>query len=90
LALAALVFALAGPYRPETTVERVGQGAEIVLVLDRSRSMDQGFAPLRGELTAFFGRSREAFFALDGAAPRDPAWLIEFCRRCRNVERGAA
>jgi mxaA protein len=48
------------------------------------------FAPLRGELTAFFGRSREAFFALDGAAPRDPAWLIEFCRRCRNVERGAA
>jgi mxaC protein len=45
LALAALVLALAGPYRPETTVERIGQGAEIVLVLDRSRSMDQGFAP---------------------------------------------
>jgi len=47
LALAALVFALAGPYRPEYSVERVGQGAEIVLVLDRSRSMDQGFAPSR-------------------------------------------
>ncbi|MBX3605229.1 MAG: VWA domain-containing protein [Piscinibacter sp.] len=47
LAIATLVFALAGPYRPEYTVERVGRGAEIVLVLDRSRSMDQGFAPGR-------------------------------------------
>jgi mxaC protein len=45
LALAALVVALAGPYRPESAIERIGQGAEIVLVLDRSRSMDQGFAP---------------------------------------------
>ena len=45
LALAALILALAGPFRPETTIERIGQGAEIVLVLDRSRSMDQGFAP---------------------------------------------
>lgn len=47
LAIAALVLALAGPYRPEYSVERVGRGAEIVLVLDRSRSMDQGFAPGR-------------------------------------------
>jgi mxaC protein len=47
LAIAALLFALAGPYRPEYSVERVGRGAEIVLVLDRSRSMDQGFAPGR-------------------------------------------
>ena len=47
LALAALVFGLAGPHRPEVEVERVGQGAEIVLVLDRSRSMDQGFAGAR-------------------------------------------
>ena len=44
LALAALVLAAAGPHRPEYTVEKVGQGAEIVLVLDRSRSMDQSFA----------------------------------------------
>jgi len=47
LALATLVIAMAGPYRPEYSVERVGRGAEIVLVLDRSRSMDQGFAPGR-------------------------------------------
>jgi len=43
LAIAAIVVALAGPYRPEFEVERVGRGAEIVLVLDRSRSMDQSF-----------------------------------------------
>lgn len=48
LAFAALVLALAGPYRPEYGIERVGRGAEIVLVLDRSRSMDQGFAGTRG------------------------------------------
>lgn len=47
LAMAALLFAMAGPHRPEYSVERVGQGAEIVLLLDRSRSMDQGFAPGR-------------------------------------------
>ena len=44
LAVAALVVAVADPHRPEYTVERVGRGAEIVLLLDRSRSMDQGFA----------------------------------------------
>ena len=44
LALASLVVGLAGPYRKEYAVERTGNGAEIVLVLDRSRSMDQGFA----------------------------------------------
>jgi mxaC protein len=45
IALAALVVALAGPHRSEYRVERVGRGAEIALVVDRSRSMDQGFAP---------------------------------------------
>ncbi|HKX42778.1 MAG TPA: vWA domain-containing protein [Burkholderiaceae bacterium] len=43
LAVAAIVVALAGPYRPEYQVDKVGRGAEIVLVLDRSRSMDQSF-----------------------------------------------
>lgn len=43
LAIAAIVVAIAGPYWPERAVERMGRGAEIVLVLDRSRSMDQGF-----------------------------------------------
>lgn len=47
LALALMVLAAAGPFRPEAEVERVGVGAEIAIVLDRSRSMDQGFAGLR-------------------------------------------
>jgi mxaC protein len=51
VALAALVIGIAGPYRPEVQVERVGRGAEIVLVLDRSRSMDQGFAGARPATT---------------------------------------
>jgi mxaC protein len=48
LALAATVLALAGPHRGEQTVERLGRGAEIVLLLDRSRSMDQSFGVAAG------------------------------------------
>ncbi len=44
IVLASIVLALAGPYEPEKKVERVGEGAEIVLLLDRSRSMDDAFA----------------------------------------------
>ncbi len=43
LAIAAGVIALAGPHRPEVSVEKVGRGAEIVVMLDRSRSMDTQF-----------------------------------------------
>lgn len=42
--LAALILALAGPYTPEQIVERQGRGAEFVIMLDRSRSMDEAFA----------------------------------------------
>ena len=60
LALAALVVGMADPYRPEYNVERVGTGAEIVLVLDRSRSMDQGFAGARPAGGAVKGTGPEA------------------------------
>ena len=43
-AIAAVVIALAGPYRSRAPVAHVGQGAEIVVLLDRSRSMDQPYA----------------------------------------------
>jgi len=43
LALGSLVVALAAPRRPESAAETVGQGAEIVVLLDRSLSMDQPF-----------------------------------------------
>lgn len=74
LAVVATVVALAGPYRPEYTVERAGQGAEIVLVLDRSRSMDQGFAGGQGAAPAK-GTGPEAlnyYMGLVGARERVP------------------
>lgn len=43
LSIALVVFGLSGPYLPEQQVERIGEGAQIVLLLDRSRSMDQPF-----------------------------------------------
>lgn len=52
LGLAMLVLAAAQPYRPAYEVSREGRGAEIVLLLDRSRSMDQtpmgSAGPMRG------------------------------------------
>lgn len=44
LALAALVLGLAGLHRREQSIERVGTGAHLVLLLDRSSSMDNSFA----------------------------------------------
>lgn len=44
LAITFLLFALAGPYTPEQKIEKIAAGAEIVLLLDRSRSMDDPFA----------------------------------------------
>lgn len=41
VAIAATAIGLAGPYLPGATVERVGRGAEIVVLLDRSLSMDE-------------------------------------------------
>ncbi len=60
LALGALLIGIAGPNRPEYNVERVGKGAEIVLVLDRSRSMDQGFAGAKPVGGAVKGTGPEA------------------------------
>jgi mxaC protein len=50
-AIASLVVALASPYVPERREPRTVTGGEIVIALDRSRSMDQSFATA-GPLTA--------------------------------------
>jgi mxaC protein len=47
LTIAALLLALSGPYQQPQPLERVGKGAQIVLLLDRSRSMDEEFANAR-------------------------------------------
>ncbi len=41
LAIASVVLALAGPGRSQTQVMRTGTGAEILVLIDRSRSMDE-------------------------------------------------
>jgi len=73
-ALASVVIGLGGPYRPAYTIERVGKGAEIVLVLDRSRSMDQGFAGGRnGAAPRGTGPEALDYYArLGNARERDP------------------
>lgn len=43
VAIGAIVCAIGGPYRPAQEIERTGQGAQVVLLLDRSRSMDEPF-----------------------------------------------
>lgn len=43
-AIALLVLAVAGLHRGQQSAERIGRGAHIVLLLDRSRSMDNNFA----------------------------------------------
>lgn len=42
-AMVLLVLGLADPFMPASRVERISEGAQIVLLLDRSRSMDQPF-----------------------------------------------
>ncbi|TXM72690.1 VWA domain-containing protein [Methylobacterium sp. WL12] len=44
LALAGLVTALAGPYRRGETVTRIGIGAQVSMLIDRSGSMNETFA----------------------------------------------
>ena len=43
LAIVATIVGLASPFRGPASATRVGEGAEIVVLLDRSRSMDQPF-----------------------------------------------
>ena len=43
LAVLSIVVGAAGLHRPAYELEKVGQGAEIVMLVDRSRSMDQIF-----------------------------------------------
>lgn len=48
LTIAAIVLAVAGLQRKEQPIERISRGAEIVVLLDRSRSMDQSLASSAG------------------------------------------
>lgn len=43
LLVVALLLGVSGLHRPEVALERIGRGAHMVLLVDRSRSMDQPF-----------------------------------------------
>ena len=49
-----------------------------------------GFAPVKDEIDRFFGLSRTVFFEPTAAHGIDDpmTWLKQFCRRCRDCERG--
>ena len=57
--------------------------------LERFVALRPRFAPLRDDLVRFFANSRAEFFA-GGDDAVDARWLVAFCRRCRDLERGAA
>jgi mxaA protein len=58
--------------------------------VDRFVAAQPRYAALRAELLAFFQQSRREFFADSPVAANDGRWLLEFCRKCRDAERGAA
>jgi mxaA protein len=58
--------------------------------VDRFVAAQPRYAALRDELLAFFRQSRHEFFADAPPAANDGRWLVEFCRKCRDAERGAA
>ncbi len=62
--------------------------------VDRFVAAQPRYAGLRADLLAFFQRSRREFFAEGRAgaqkAGAEGAWLVDFCRKCRDAERGAA
>jgi mxaC protein len=78
-AIVATVLGLAGLHRSRHSIERHGNGAHIVLVLDRSLSMDEGFATVGHTATetktAAAARLIDAFFA---SRPQDSFGIIAF------------
>lgn len=58
VAIGALVLGLSGIATPETTIERVGSGAEIMVLLDRSASMDDAL-PARGSTSPLVDKYAE-------------------------------
>jgi mxaA protein len=58
--------------------------------VDRFIVLRPRFAPLRDELVRFFAASRAEFFAGGSDDAVDARWLLAFCCRCRDLERGSA
>jgi mxaC protein len=79
IAIAATAVGLSGPYLPGTTIDRVGRGAEIVVLLDRSLSMDE---PLGSASQAqFYAFAQSAPESKESVARR---FLSQFVGRRQN------
>jgi mxaC protein len=83
-----LVLGLAGLSRGERVIETVGNGAEIVIMLDRSRSMDQGFGKVvpGRQLLLHGGESKNAaarrvLREFVNGRPHDAIGLLDFSTR---------
>ena len=92
LGIVALVLGLAGLSRGERMIERVGTGAEIVVMLDRSRSMDQGFGRTRGNEQLLMtrgesknGAARRVLTEFVKSRPNDAIGLLNFSTRPIHV-----
>ena len=70
----------------DTSAGRVVHAA----ALDAYLAEQPRFAALRSDLREFFARSEALFFGNEPLQAADRAWLRAFCRRCADVERGAA
>jgi len=79
-AIAALVLGLAGLHQTERSRERIGYGANIVLLLDRSSSMDNTFAGKApdGENEAKAAAARRFLGEFIGQRPHDLIGIAEY------------
>ncbi len=81
VAISAAALGIAGLHKPAHTVSRVGTGAHVVLLIDRSRSMDQPFATVRNAMTGVSGLAAGRFDSKGSISRRV---LSEFVDKRRN------
>lgn len=75
-----LVLGIAGLNRSEQTVERIGNGANMVLLFDRSTSMDQTFAgkPPGGGEESKSGAAKRLLLDFIGRRPHDRIGVVSY------------
>lgn len=80
LAIAALILGLAGPHAREQSEWRVGRGAHIALLIDRSSSMDSTFAGKQpsGEEESKAAAARRILAAFVEERPHDEIGVVAF------------
>ena len=81
VAIALVILGLSGLFRPPQEIERIGEGAHIVLLLDRSRSMDQPFGGQRYAVHALTSPLRARGFDSKGKVARGLLWEFAASRR---------